>query len=232
MKTETKLQKINTGLMVPNREWASDQSKEKYQKFKTNMAKVLGLPDDWDKYLSFDTSNDYISLKDKSGYKAIVFRKFARNREALIDQDLLDRLNEFILLSKETEERRIKEHDKREFYSELSLPVRQKYTSDEWTLYVDNKGIELTLRSKEYMYYRDYGKCYILFSGEITAPIFDVSFPYRNATIASLSEYMQQWIDSNKPLADQIINKANEIKAELPAEFFTPVSVPCQRCTP
>jgi hypothetical protein len=220
-----KEQIIKTGLVVPSKtRWSytenqNEEARAIRTKFESALIANLGLPDSWNNYFQFRNTDDYVTLVDKGSYKNIVFRKMARNKEATYPASLKERLFDFIKRSDETNSKKQKEQNRREYFSEMIKPMQKQMVDDTQEFGYYHNGIEITINSGkrgEYGYNSKMGSCRIEHDGKITQPLLEC-FGFRNYTSIKQA---QQWIDENQKHHDRLIALANEIKEKLPKEFF------------
>lgn len=215
---------INTGVIVPiGRRYSYDPKDNSHQEFIEKMVTILKLPDNWNEYFNFNTSNDFISLTEKGFYKVTNFRRFKRGKEAIIDNELLENIKNHVEYQIKKTDKEKTELDTRNYNIELTREVVNSHNNDEWEIHYTKQGLEIKLQiPKEEMWYSsELGKIYIPHSGKITEPIFSASFPTTRMPISAA----RAWIDNNIPIAEKLIQKANNIKSELPEEYFIKESV-------
>jgi len=215
---------ISTGITTPlpkSKYSYSDQDAENRTTFENKIIELLELPENWDKYLQFKSSDDYISLTEKGYYKAISFRKFKRGKEAVITPDLKATILDFIATSIQSEKERADAKDKDEYYTELVAPILDKYRSIEIEASYFKAGIQIKLVSRQdestWRYTTTLGECKIFHSGNIGEPIFEFNSTNRYGTTISM---LENWIKEHTEIRDKIIEIAKNIKADLPQKFF------------
>ncbi len=223
---------INTGIIVPKTDrWAyyTDKDREDRKNFEESIVKFLELPENWKDYFKFDSSSDFITLQDTDHYKAEVFRRFKKGKTATIPADLKERLADQIKY-KERNKKAATDKAGREanYKSLIGYMLEQNSPENEWHLsyYNENDGLHISLMEKTINWrdeteMKDVAKVYIKHTGEIKEPSFYCSFRY-SASITETKNWLSKW----QPYHDKIMAKAEEIKAQLPAEFFTIETVP------
>lgn len=169
----------------------------------------IGLPDNWKNYFSFKNTSDFIVLQEKGYYNSQRFRRFKKREDATISQENIDSIFEYIKTKDEIEKQNIDKIKRTEYFENLLSPICTAHTNDEWAVrYGDNNtGLTIVLKDAD-------EKIQIRHNGMIPAPQF---FMYRN--YISIKE-AQEWLNENQLIHEKLVTKANEIKEQLPKEFF------------
>ncbi len=223
MKQE-KLEIIKTGLIVPNKlsRWATAEAQNdfitKKREFENAIVAKLGLPENWDENFKFRYTDNYVAIMDSAYYDNIVFRKMARGKEATYPADLKERLQDFIKIKSDTQDREKKAQERRDYFSNLIKPLQDELIDETQYFSYYHNGIDIAIYypgKDSYAGWNKIGSCRIEHSGEITSPYLDIKIKY-STTIEEVSK----WVETNKPYHDRLINLANQIKAGLPKEFF------------
>ncbi len=201
---------IKTGLKAPSTHRNSDA----IQLFISALIPFLGLNENWKKYFKFDWSSDYISLKERDEYKSVVFKRFRIFKEAVITQELKDRLQRCIADKDKCEADKNEKHSRYEYFCKLLAPLFDKYNSDVFYIsYTLDEVIEVSLKNSSSFI----ASAKIYHSGKIQPPKFSIGYERYSMSF----DYVQNWIASNKQRNDDILLAAKNLIAQLPAEFFT-----------
>ena len=210
----------HTGILAPkfSRYYDAKEADTK-QIFIDAILPFLQLPDNWNKYFKFERTTDYIILQENDSYKAKQFKKFKQGNHVVIQQELIDTLKKFIEQTDKMEAQKTQANNSREYFTNLLKTILDSFRNDKFYVhYTDSRGAGVEIQMLEDTMW---SKCHkvtdvkILHNGEITQPYFQVYDKYSQSI-----ESAQNWINENKPKHDEIMAKAEEIKASLPTEFF------------
>lgn len=217
MKTEI----INAGLITPNPSRFTEETVRVAERkiFESKIVELLELPENWKDYLKFEGTADYISVKGNSNYKERLFRRFKRGKEATITAEMKEDIQTYITHKIEAANNSQKKEQSNLYYRNMVNPILGNYMTDEIEVYY-SEGIEIRIKEPKnsghiWSHQSELCRCRLTHSGEITEPIFPISVKY-NTTITA----MKRWIESNEEMKDTIIKLAQNIKADLPKEFF------------
>jgi hypothetical protein len=221
---------INTGINVPSPSrynW-TDKDRIEAEEFKAAIVKFLGLPENWEQYFKFTSTSDFITLEEKGHYKTEVFRRFKRRNVATVPADLKQRLTNHIEWKNSVINSQNDKQLREDGYKQMLKPFTSENSpTNEWHIsyYKESEGLKISLLLEAKNWHtdqpemRDFAHAYIRHTGEIKEPAFDCSIKYT----ANISQ-AQAFIDQYREYHNKIMAKADEIKSQLPAEFFTPVT--------
>lgn len=178
--------------------------------FTESIVKELGMPENWEKYFKLDFYNDeYVILKENKMYDAISFRRFKMGNMATYQSDLKERLTDYITEGENRKQAAQKEADRVQYFRDLLDPIFDSVLTYGFHALYNSDGVTV--------FTEDRPNVIISHNGEISEPKFD------NWTVGKYStsiEAAKAFIQRYQPEHDELMAKANEIKALLPAEFF------------
>ncbi len=214
---------INTGIITPNpsRYSYTDQDRKDNDNFKKEIGLLLGIPEDSNKYFEWDSSSDYISLKEKGSYKQRLFRRFKRGKEAVISEELMEDIKEHIeIIDQKNSDAKTRE-EAYQYFKKMIQDILEPLNSDTLNVYYYYSGVSIELRHlkrSELTYLDKITNVTIGHDSNISEPQFLIHTRYTEKI-----SVIKAWLQENEEYYTQIMQKAQEVKEMLPEAYFTTV---------
>ena len=175
------------------------------------------LPSNWRDYIRIFVSGEGVEITGASDYmsnlKKRTFRRVKPGEEFTLSSKHWSSINERINAAEEAKRKRGKIESVREAVRECTSAVRSKYAAEGLVISTSESGLEIRLSPAGDSYDAARVKLYRngTFSGvEIPSP------GNYATTIDRIRQHLEKW----EPIASEVLRLAEQIKAELPDEFF------------